>query len=188
MTRLAIAVAAVALAGCSKDASLDLDAINALVQPALRSQLVFERRDVVLERGPRRTTYTLAAPRGWTQHGEMSVNLRPDGEPAGGSHLTASNNCDGQCTPKPWADVADRVNFAPRARGTVVKDARSPGRRTLIAELSRGGAPMTEIVVAWWTDGAPSYHSCTASLAASLGAAAPAFEAACQAIAIAGDD
>src|ERR1700759_5763858 len=118
----------------------------------------------------------------------MSVNLRPNGEPPNGSRLTARSNCDGPCPPRPWADVADRVNFAPRARGTVVKDVRSPGHRTLIAELSRDGAPMTDIVIAWWTDGAPSYHSCTASLPGSFQAAAPAFEAACQAIAITGDD
>ena len=49
------------------------------------------------------------------------------------------------------------------------------------------GARTTDVVVAWWADGARRHHTCTASLDAAREAAAPAFEEACQVVAIDGD-
>ena len=170
------------------DVAIDVAAVNALVPAALKDKLVFDQRDLAIERGPRKTTYTLAAPRGWIQHGDMSAHLRPDDQAGFVAHLEVGSNCDGPCAPKPWQAVAGRVNFAPRASATVVKDEASPGRRTMIVETRRGGAPTTEVIVAWWTDGARNYHTCKASLGALIKDAAPAFAAACQAVAVVGDD
>jgi len=149
---------------------------------------VFERRDLVIERGPRKTTYTLAAPRDWVARGTVTAQLRPAIETGLLAHVEVSSNCDGTCTPKPWQAVADKVNFAPRPQRRIIKDEPAPGRRTMIASAEHGGMPTTEVIVAWWTDGARSYHTCKASLGEPLRAAAPAFAAACQAVAIDGDD
>jgi hypothetical protein len=193
--------AVLAIAGCgdaerepaaaqrsSKPVEIDTATINALVPIALRSKLAFDKRAYAIDRGPRRTTYTLAAPRGWLQSSEMSVNLRP--EPRAGyiARLSVSAVCDGACTAKPWEAIADRLQFAPRARGTVLKDVKQPGRRTMIAVVDRPGVATTDVVTAWWSDGDRNYHTCTASLDPAIKDAAPAFEAACLAVAIAGDD
>src|SRR5262245_58796222 len=57
---------------------IDVAAVNALVPAALKDKLVFEQRDIVEERGRDRRTYTLAAPKGWTQEGKMFARLRPN--------------------------------------------------------------------------------------------------------------
>jgi len=184
----------IALASCGepRDArpaiAIDAAAVNALVPAQLRDQLVFERRDLVIQRGPRKATYTVAAPRRWIQHGEMSAHLRPDDLPGVVAHFEIGSNCDGPCTPKPWEAVAAKVHFAPRAGRKIVQDVKAPGRRTMIFETQRSGAPTTEVIVAWWAEGARNYHTCKASLGAALKPAAPAFAAACQAVAVDGDD
>ncbi|HET7501580.1 MAG TPA: hypothetical protein VFK02_11270 [Kofleriaceae bacterium] len=171
---------------------IDPAAVNALVPPALRDQLVFEQRDLVIERGKHTATYTLAVPRGWAQTSKMFAHLRPTA-PAADARLEVGSNCDGECAPKAWEPIADRVNFSPRGRGRVRKDERTPGsptrptRRTMIAEVDTAGATLV-VVTAWWNDGDRKYHTCTAWLDAALADAAPAFERACQAVAIAGDD
>jgi hypothetical protein len=188
--------AAIAFAACASaepkhappEVAIDPAAVNALVPPALRRTLVFERRDLVIERGPRKTTYTLAAPRGWIARGTVTARLRPAVETGFLAHVEVSSNCDGECKPKPWEAVADKVNFAPRPQRQIIKDERVPGRRTMIASAEHAGMPTTDVIVAWWTDGARSYHTCKASLGEPLGPAAPAFAAACQAVAIDGDD
>jgi hypothetical protein len=182
----------IALASCTGDPrdprpAIDAAAINALVPAALKDKLVFERRDLVIQRGPRKTTYTVAAPHSWIQHGDMSAHLRPDDLPGVAAHFEIGSNCDGPCTPKPWEAVATKVHFTPRAGRKVIQDVKAPGRRTMIVELERAGVPTTEVIVAWWTEGARNYHTCKASLGAALQAAAPAFAAACQAVAVAGD-
>jgi hypothetical protein len=188
-----------AITGCKSDkdrrsapsaapVAIDVAAVNALVPAALKDTLVFERRDLVIERGKHKTTYTLAAPRGWAQDGKLFAHLRGDAQAGLATRFEVGANCDGECAPKPWEAIADRVNFAPRARGTVQKDDRAAGRRTMIAELDTGGARTTVVVTAWWTDGSASYHTCTATLDAPIKDAAPAFEKACQAVAIDGDD
>jgi hypothetical protein len=165
--------------------TIDVAAVNALVPAALKDRLVFEKRDLVIERGKHRTTYPVAAPAGWTQDSKMFAHLKA--KTGASSRLEVGSNCDGECTPKPWEAIADRVNFAPRAKAKVTKDDKAPGRRTMIADVDTGGAG-TVVVTAWWTDGDRSYHTCTASLDDTLKDAAPAFDKACQAIAINGDD
>ena len=198
MTRT-IAPFALALLACGKGdkaqgtgaappvvAVIDVAAVNALVPAALKDKLVFEKRDLVIERGKHRTTYTIAAPAGWPQDSKMFAHLRPGDKTAMLPRFEIGSNCDGECTPKPWQAIADRVNFASRARGKVVKDDAAAGRRTMIVELDHRAR--TDVVVAWWSDGDRNYHTCTASLDEALKDAAPAFDKACQAVAIDGDD
>jgi hypothetical protein len=168
--------------------AIDVAAINALVPAGLRSTLVFEQRQLDIDRGPRKTTYTLAAPRGWVARGTVSARLRPATETGVLAHLEVSANCDGACTPKPWETIADKINFATRPKRTVLKDDKAPGRRTMIVEAEHVGTPTTDVIVAWWTDGARNYHTCKASLGDPIREAAPAFAAACQSVAIDGDD
>ena len=165
---------------------IDVAAINALVPATLQPALVFDKRDVSVERGPRKTTYTLAAPRGWEQRGGVVMELVTTDRTGERVRLVASSSCDGECKPKSWEAIVDRVHFAPRAKGKVLKDEKAPGRRTLIAEGERRGVPITYVTVAWWTDGARSYHYCAASLTDAFKAAVPAFEKVCQAVTIEG--
>ena len=46
--------------------------LNALVPAELKEKIVFEQRAIVLERGKQPTTYTLAAPKGWTRSSSSS--------------------------------------------------------------------------------------------------------------------
>ena len=202
VTAVTTVMIALALAGCGKRdtqdgagravkpaVTIDVAAVNALVPAALRDRLVFEQRALVIERGKHTTTYTVAAPVGWTHDSKLFAHLRSAAAPGAISRLEVGSNCDGECTPKPWQAIADRVNFAPRATARVTKDDRAPGRRTMITEQGTdGGSAAVVVVTAWWTDGERSYHTCTASLDATLKDAAPAFDKACQAVAIDGDD
>ena len=167
---------------------IDVAGVNALVPAALKDRLVFERRELPLVRGTSKGSYTLAAPAGWVQTSKMFAHLRPAGATGQSPRFEVGSNCDGPCTPQPWEVVADRVNFAPRMRGNVIKDDHGAGRRTMIAEVTTAGVRTTDVVVAWWTDGARRYHVCTATLDDALKAAAAAFEHACQAVASSGDD
>jgi hypothetical protein len=168
--------------------TIDVAAVNALVPAALRDKLVFERRDLVIERDQHTTTYTIAAPKGWPQVSKKFAHLKPEDGGRSFTRFGVGSNCDGECTPKPWEAIADKVNFAPRARGKIVRDDRSPGRRSMIVDGDAGDARTTDVVVAWWADGDSRYHTCIASLDEALRAAAPAFEKACQAVAIDGSD
>jgi len=168
--------------------AIDPTPVNALVPAELKGRLVFERRELATLRAAHQATYALAAPSGWAQTSKHFAHLRPAGATAAVPRFEIGTNCDGTCTAKPWDAIADRVHFAPLARGKIVQDERGPGRRTMIADIERAGEPVTEVVVAWWTDGEPRYHVCTAVLDPALKPAAPAFARACQAVAITGDD
>lgn len=77
---------------------IDVDGVNALVPAPLRDKLVFEKRDIVEERGDK-TIYTVAAPKGWKQDNKAFGRLEP---PDGGIHLDfeVGTNCDGFCSPQ----------------------------------------------------------------------------------------
>jgi len=183
--------------GCGKKGSeakgtglaIDAAAVNSLVPAPLKDKLVFEKRDIVLKRGRSNTTYTLAAPKGWEQRMESFGSLDAPKDSGMGffTKFSVGSNCDGQCKPKAWEEIADKVNFAPLAKGKVLKDVKGKGTRLMIAE-GDGGMKTTEVVFAWWTDGADSYHTCQATLDEAIKDAAPAFEKACQAITVSGDD
>jgi hypothetical protein len=164
--------------------AIDVAAINALVPAALRDRLIFERRELTVERGGHKATYTVAAPSGWTQTSKLFAHLRPAGSAAQVPRFEVGNNCDGPCAAKAWEPITDRVHFAPLAKGKLIKDDHVAGRRTMIAQLSG----VTHVVVAWWNDSERSYHICSAQLDEALAAAAPAFDAACQAVVISGED
>ncbi len=183
--------------GCGKKGSeakgtglaIDAAAVNSLVPAPLKDKLVFEKRDIVLKRGRSNTTYTLAAPKGWEQRMESFGNLEAPKDSGMGflTKFSVGSNCDGQCKPKEWQEIADKVNFAPLSKGKVLKDVKGKGTRLMIAE-GDGGMKTTEVVFAWWTDGADSYHTCQATLDEAIKDAAPAFEKACQAVTVSGDD
>ena len=173
-------VALIACKGDKPKVTIDLAPINALVPSPLKDKLVFEQRAITIGHA----TYTLAAPRSWTQEGKLFAHWKG----AEHSRLEVGSNCDGTCTPKDWAAISDKVNFAPRAKGKVLKDDKGANRRTMIAQTSIGGQETTDIVVAWWTDGANRYHQCTATLDDTIKDAASAFEKVCQAVVIEGDE
>jgi hypothetical protein len=194
-----VVACAAGLAACKSDAkpagvtaaapvAIDVAAVNALVPAALQDTLVFERREIAIERGSHKTTYAIAAPSGWLQPTEMFALLRPKGGFRGAPYFDVRANCEGPCKPKAWGAIADRVTFAPRTKGKIIKDARAPGRRTTITEVESAGVRTTDVVVAWWADGDTRYHVCSALLDDELKDAAPAFDKACQAVAITGDE
>lgn len=190
-----IIVAAIALGalGCGKGdkragsvaaSAIDVDAVNALVPAELKDKLVFEKRDIVEERGRSATTYTVAAPKGWTQDMKSFATLKPEG---GGFmvEFEVGTNCDGACEPKDWEKVVEKV-YRSYLEGKVIKDEKAKGRRTIISEGSDG--QYLNLIVAAWNDGDKNYATCGATLDGDLKAAAPAFEKACQAVAVSGGD
>ena len=176
--------------GASTGIAIDAAAVNSLVPAALKDKLVFEKRDIVLERGKHNTTYTLAAPKGWTQGMKSFGSLDAPKDSGMGffTKLSVGSNCDGECKPKEWEKIADKVNFEPLSKKKVIKDVKGKGNRLMIAEGDGSGMDTTEVVFAWWTDGADNYHSCQASLDKEVKDAAAAFEKACQAITVVGED
>lgn len=193
---IAIGLGVIGVLGCGKKGggseakstglAIDAAAVNSLVPAPLKDKLVFEKRDIVLERGDK-TTYTLAAPKGWTQGMKSFGSLDAPKDSGMGffTKFSVGSNCDGECKPKEWEKIADKVNFS--GKGKVLKDVKGKGTRLMISE-SEGGMETTEIVFAWWTDGADSYHTCQATLDKEIKDAAPAFEKACQAVSVSGDD
>jgi len=167
--------------------AIDAAAVNSLVPAPLKDKLVFEKRDIVLERGRDNTTYTLAAPKGWTQGMKSFGSLEAPKDSGMGffTKFSVGSNCDGECKPKEWEKIADKVNFS--GKGKVLKDVKGKGTRLMISE-SEGGMDTTEVVFAWWTDGADNYHTCQATLDKEIKDAAPAFEKACMAVTVSGDD
>lgn len=177
-------------AAASTGLAIDAAAVNSLVPEPLKSKLVFEKQDVVLERGKdSTTTYTLAYPKGWKQGMKMFGNLEAPKDAGIGffTKMSVGPNCDGECKPKEWEKIADQVHFEPLTTGKVLKDVKGKGTRLMVAE-SAGSTSTTEVVFAWWSNGASEYHTCQATLDADIKDAAPAFEKACQAITITGDD
>jgi hypothetical protein len=169
--------------------TIDVAACNAAVPPELKDKIVFEKRDFKIEQGRHPTTYTLAAPKNWTQESKMFAHIKGDDKAGFFTTLKIGADCDGECKPKQWEQIADKNFFQPRkADGKVVKDTASLGKRTMIVDVDKSGVKSRDVVVAWWTDGAKSYHTCVASLDDSIKDAAVAFETACSAVTIDGDD
>src|SRR5688572_31025391 len=113
----------VVVAACSKGdkasappaAAIDVAAVNALVPAELKDKLVFEKRDIIEERGKRsKVTYTMAAPKDWEQDMKMFASLKPKSDSSLGfmTSLKVGSNCDGACEPKDWAKTSEKVNFA----------------------------------------------------------------------------
>lgn len=196
MTSLALLIGA-----CGKDkgggggskgtgTTIDPAAVNSLVPEELKGKLEFEKRDVELARGRDKTVYTFAAPKGWVHESKMFANLEPPKDAGIGffTRMKVNSNCDGECKPKEWEKIADKTHFEPLAAGKVLKDVKGKGNRLMVAETSSNGVELTQVVFAWWTDGASSYYYCHAELDKEAKAAASAFEKACQAVTITGDD
>ena len=192
MTRTTLALC-VALAACGgKKAEpprpIDVAAINALVPAALKDKVVFEQRTFELKLGKHGTTYTVALPKTWKQQSEMFGNFKGDDKAGFMSAMTVGSNCNGECKEKDWAAESDKADFAPLAKGKIIKDEKAPGRRTMIASAGEDMMKTTTVVTAWWTDGAKNYHHCRAELDDAIKDAAPAFEKACAIVNVDGDD
>ena len=138
MTRFTLIGIALVAAACGKKTdtgsassakTIDVAPLNAIVPAAFKDKLVFEKRDIVLERGRHKATYTLAAPKGWKQEMASFGDLEPDRKDLGFfTRFHVGSNCDGSCEPKNWEDVANKVNFEPIAKGgTVLKDETATG-------------------------------------------------------------
>ncbi len=198
MTRSLVIVMIVA-AACGKKAgdsnkaaeppkpAVDVAGVNALVPASLKDKLVFEQRDLVEERGHGNVTYTLAAPKGWEQKMKAFPKVSPPDSANLGfmTDFGVASNCDGECAPKDWAQVADKVLFKQFSTNgsKIEKDDKGKSDRTLIATTD----DKRYVVYAWWQDGAKRYHQCMATLEKEVMDAAPAFEKACKAVAISGE-
>ena len=165
--------------------AIDLAGVNALVPADLKAKLVFDKTDIVEERGRHNITYTMAAPKGWAPHMKGFASLKGGDDLGFFTSLDVGSNCDGSCEPKDWAKIADKVNFAQFDKDKVIKNEAKPGSRLLIAE--RDGKT-TFVVYAWWTEGAKRYNTCTATLDEPVKTAGDAFAKACQSVGVSGAD
>jgi hypothetical protein len=183
----------------------DADAVNALVPADAKAKFDFEVRKIEDKMGHRTTTYTVVAPKGW-KNGFMPGSLEPAEEAhgfgMGKTDMKVGSNCDGDCKPKDWAAVVDKVYYAQftsgQVKGKVVKDDKQKTSRTLVfenqptvekqgeTEVTTGTEGVT-IIRTWWLDGASKHYSCQASLNKDDAKLAPAFEQACAKVAVSGD-
>jgi hypothetical protein len=169
-------------------AAIDVAAVNALVPADLKDKLVFEKRDIIEERGKRsKATFTMAAPKDWQQEGKMFASLKPKSEANLGffTGITVGSNCDGTCEAKDWAKTSEKVNFAQFRTGwKIIKDDATKTSHLMIAEKD----DQTNVTYAWWSDGGRKYFTCSASLEGAVKTAGDAFAKACQAVSVTGDD
>lgn len=189
MTKLGIVLVSVAaLAACggkkkggAEGKPLDVAAVNALVPASMKDKVVFEKREVVEDRG-NKTTYTVAAPKGWKQEMKDFATLKPDKDMGFMTSFKLGTNCDGECVAKDWPATIEKV-YASYLKGKVIKDVKGDHRRTIIGE-SNG---TVGVVVAWWEDGAKEYYSCGATLESEAKELAAAFEKACESVSVSED-
>lgn len=191
MTKLAIACVLVATVGCGKKAEdkpaakapevkIDVAAVNALVPADLKDKLVFEERTIERDRGDTEV-FKVAAPKGW-ELDAMFGSFKPgDGQTVNWHFFTkmsVGTNCDGRCEPKKWAEVADKVEFAQFAKGTIAKDEKTATSRAMLVDLD----DQAHYVRAWWTDDSRRYYTCRAQVGVEHKATLAAFEKACSAV------
>lgn len=159
--------------GGGKAPDADPAAANAAVPAELKGKLEF-----VTARDDKENV-AWVTPKGWKEGAIPGMVKPPDDADLGFmTKYSVGTNCDGTCEPKDWAATADKVEFAQLASaGTVERDEKSSGSRTMVAALG----DRKQLVMAWWKDGARHYVSCSASLEKEIVAALPAFEAACKA-------
>jgi hypothetical protein len=186
-------------AACGKKAGGDSDggdlgtgiaadpaAVNALVPAAFKDKLVFEKQDIATDLGRTKTTFTLAFPKGWKRSSEMFANFdAPSDAGLGfGSQMKVSSNCGGECKPKDWNKVVDEYFQSVTTGNKVVKDVKGKTSRLFVSESTGGMGPATDVVYAWWTDGGKESYLCSAKIATEGKDTVPAFEKACQAVAV----
>ncbi|CAN5880672.1 hypothetical protein BH11MYX3_BH11MYX3_15110 [soil metagenome] len=167
--------------------AIDPAAVNALVPAAFKDKLVFEKQDIATDLGRSKTTYTLAFPKGWKRSGsEMFASFDAPSEAGLGftTGMKVSANCGGECKPKDWTKVVDEYFQSIISGGKVVKDVKGKTSRLLVAETNGGNIEATQVVYAWWTEGGKESYYCSATIGAEGKDTAPAFEKACQAVAI----
>jgi hypothetical protein len=168
--------------------TLDVAGANALVPAALKDKIVFEKRAIPVKRGHRTSTYTVAAPVGWKQGMDAFANLKADDKGGFFSEFDVGTNCDGSCEEKDWDKVTDKATFQPiAAHAKVLKDVKGAGTREMIAQ-DPDNTKVTTIAFAWWKKGDNKYYQCRATLDPAVADAAPAFEKACSALTLDGDD
>jgi hypothetical protein len=173
---------AIAVAACGKGGgggggggggAADPSAANAAVPAELKGKLEFvAARD-------ERHGLAFVTPKGW-QEGVVPGMVKPPEDANLGfmTKYSVGTNCDGDCEPKDWQAVTDKVDFAQLAgAGTVERDEKASGTRTMVVALG----DRKELVMAWWKSGARHYVVCRVSMEKEIVAAAAAFEAACQA-------
>ena len=206
MTKHWLAIALCALGACGKKGDapkVDIDAahvsaVNAAIPADLKGKIEFEVTSVEDGMRKHKTTYKLAAPKGWKTDGPIPGTLRPaDGDMMGSktwgqTQLRVGENCDGACEKKDWAAVSDKVNFSQftkgQVEGKVVKDDKGTNRRTLVFERKPSDFPEHDVAVhvitAWWDPDASKYFTCTAELGVPAKGLAQAFELACSKVSV----
>lgn len=168
--------------------NIDPKLSNDLLPPSLRDRIVFEKRAILIKQGRRSTTYTVAAPKTWTQDMPAFADLKADKNGGFFSRFRVRSNCDGSCEPKDWDTVVDKATFQPLLKDAkVIKDVKGVGTRTAIVE-DTSNTMSTRITTAWWKAGDSKYYLCSAELDPEIRDAASAFERACSAMTVDGDD
>ena len=168
-------------------ATIDVAGVNALVPAALKDKIVFEQRTLVEEQGHDKTSYTLAAPKGWTQDSKMFVTLKGDDKAGFFTSMKVGTDCGGDCTAgKDWAKISEQDQFSGLEKGQVAKDEKAKNGRTMIS-TDTSNTKTTTVMRVWWNDGEDHYYTCSAELDESVKDAAPAFEKACSAVNVSKD-
>jgi hypothetical protein len=188
-----VMIAGLAVVGCGKQDDkggggaaakpVDVAAVNALVPASLKDKLVFEQQTIVEERGHSKTTYTVAAPKGWKQEMKSFAKLEAPDDLGFMTSFDVGTNCDGECQPKDWASTVDKV-YSSYLKSKVIKDQKSANARTIIASSDT----TTLVVVATWREGDKSYSHCGGTLdndkIKDVKEVALAFEKACESVSV----
>ncbi|MEO8842278.1 MAG: hypothetical protein ABI704_11950 [Kofleriaceae bacterium] len=167
--------------GCHKTYTVDVDAVNELVPPSLKYRVQFVPREIVAG-VKREVTYTLPLPKAWNTYGAGAAEPS-DKTLEGESWVRVSSSCDSTepCVAKDWAAEIDQQT---RDSGVDVQRDEHGDHRRVVVGTDRVMKGFTVITVSWWRDGATEYHWCDAMLAPPELELAPAFEKACESVAV----
>jgi len=153
---------------------VDLAAINGAVPKEVAAGLKFAT--ATAEDG----AMAVVVPAGWEESKHMPGMYKPPMESSFGfmTKFSVGSNCDGECSPKDWKAVADKVDFAQlTTRFKVISDDQQADHRILVARSD----DTTYVSAAFWKDGASRYFTCSATLEDDAAKATDAFVKACAA-------
>lgn len=95
--------------------------------------------------------------------------------------FSVGSNCDGECKPKDWAAIAEKVNFENMGNGEVEKDEPLPEGGRIVIKKTPGGRALQ---LAMWRKDSRKYYTCSARLRDPISEAIGAFEQACRSIVV----
>ena len=124
--------------------------------------------------------FMAVVPDGWKESDVIPGSFEPPKELGFMTSFRVGTNCDGTCTPKDWAAVAEKVNLK-QFRGDKIEKEEDLGGKGKLLIADKGTSK--HVVVVKWGEKSNYYITCSASLTKEALPLLAAAEVACRAVA-----